>query len=753
VRDKVIFGLVLSVTIFAATFYAVLTVAPLFDGTCPTATPLLIHGRLFCRAVLRTLRRSVGRTDLDSEAGHRLPDGEKPPWDPDVVLSDVEGVDSASRDIEVLTLMINDMPAGHDMDTALDAVGGLDPECHRLRTEDLNLVRSPARLRLKQLGAAVGTPAADATAIARALRSSIFIESALDPQPWSEFESIGIGLGSIRTHGVFQLSAVLRLKLQIREIQEWEGQPSPPPSQEWVKGREIEEQDRWQLQRELRELREQQKQQPLSPQQVERLQTLQRQQGQQGERRERQQWQPQKQKHESPQPEEFQIQLTRQRKVWQLALDLAEPIARWTLRADPTSLHPISLSMRLQIFDGIIRVIATQPASLNLCAALVLGFGCDPGLRQRCNEIVTPLAIATLEQDIFFAQAVTRGGPVWHAPSDSTDWRLRTISFWAHVTSSLFFMKAHIPMVGEAYAELLAHWRDEKQWPRLLAMDDLRRIVLPARQPSLPPRARATLWNIVSSASASTESWEVQTEVVRDVLQGMSLNEMVAANPTIVSSVIRLVRPWFCDRQKRDHGREWNYQRFSKAHRRLLSILGYSSIFTARSGQAAMNSTWEVIRPYLIASSDDASIARLTTQATAVLSTHAAMSGDVADLLEHLLGGGIGRRIILSHAQRDDAFFVATHARHFAIKWWEELRGELQKAACKWEPTEGFESATIFVNKVEQEGVCVDCIQLGCAWEWQQEKQPYRDAWIEHTQPGWAAVAGSTMLHDLDVEF
>ena len=55
-RDLFIFGLVLGVRVLAASFYVAATVAPLFDGTCPTATLLLIHGRLVCFTLLNELR-------------------------------------------------------------------------------------------------------------------------------------------------------------------------------------------------------------------------------------------------------------------------------------------------------------------------------------------------------------------------------------------------------------------------------------------------------------------------------------------------------------------------------------------------------------------------------------------------------------------------------------------------------------------------------------------------------------------------
>ena len=55
IRDIIIFGLVLGITVLAAVFYVAATLAPLFDGTCPTATPLLVH----CRLVYFAVRRAI----------------------------------------------------------------------------------------------------------------------------------------------------------------------------------------------------------------------------------------------------------------------------------------------------------------------------------------------------------------------------------------------------------------------------------------------------------------------------------------------------------------------------------------------------------------------------------------------------------------------------------------------------------------------------------------------------------------------
>ena len=210
-RDIVIFGLVLGVTFLAVVFYAASTVAPLYDGTCPTATPLLIHGRLAYFGILRGLTCWSGSRIGDPELGISSPLRGKPPFDSDIII---DARDDAERDIKILAMMVSEFPAGHDVDTALDAVGGLDIQRHHLDGRNLITMRSQARNRLESL-ARDAKSAFDAAEIARSLRSSIYIETTIGNPPWDAFDTTIRALKSIRTHDVFALSVALhQLQLQ-----------------------------------------------------------------------------------------------------------------------------------------------------------------------------------------------------------------------------------------------------------------------------------------------------------------------------------------------------------------------------------------------------------------------------------------------------------------------------------------------------------------------------------------------------------
>ena len=201
-----VFFPVVAVSFAVLVFYTSATLAPLWFGTCPTLTPQLILARktfYVCCEALGLSRRET-----------------KPQFDEEVVLDG----DDASRDLSILNWMVRSLPAGHDVDVALDVVAGLEKERHLPL-----IVHSPshldlcaaARARLVRLVEDHKTGIVDSAAVARALRCSLFLEddrlSPIDVEPFL----------SIRTNDVFVLAAALQLQMDAADMR----------LDDWVRGR------------------------------------------------------------------------------------------------------------------------------------------------------------------------------------------------------------------------------------------------------------------------------------------------------------------------------------------------------------------------------------------------------------------------------------------------------------------------------------------------------------------------------------
>ena len=221
--------------------------------------------------------------------------------------------------------MLTDLPSGRDVDTALDSFGGLRPGKHDLG-DGLTRVRDKARRRLEQFGSAIGVAASDPAGAARALRSSIFIESSRDRIHWEGLGTLFTSLKTIHTHDVVVLSTVLQLQLHVELIE-----PPPPPSQLGTQGDR--EEQLW-IERELY-------------------------------RRSKQ----------------F-------RQSFGIAEAAAMTIARWKVQVPSNSYHRQSVLLHTQVclFNGINHFIsslhANKPVDLALCAALIISFGGELNLRK-----------------------------------------------------------------------------------------------------------------------------------------------------------------------------------------------------------------------------------------------------------------------------------------------------------------------------------------------------------------------------------
>ena len=671
-RDLIIFSLVLAVTVLAVLFYLAATVAPLFDGTCPTATPLLIHVRLVWFVVLGAIRSLSLRT-LRSLFGvpiipHPVLDYnprrvDKAPFDPDAVFADDNDF---QRDVRILILMFTELPSGHDVDAVLDAFGAFTSETHDLG-EDLSLLRHHARRRLARFGSTLGVAASDPATAARALRSSIFIESCCNSLEWYNLGTLVTNFKSIRTHDVVALATALQLQLYVELIE---------PA--WQSLSQLGTQEHYQLE-------------PWMDW---------------GAQHQREQW-----------IEQF-------GQSFGVAEATVETIARWKVQ-EPSASYHWQPHTHACLFNGINHFISSlhtsKPVDLGLCAALIISFGGELSLRRQCNELVTPLAIAALDRE-----RDQRGESDWQPLPDSVDCQLRAIDLWAHVTSDLSYINPSAPLVSEVYPYILTQWQSEKWWHPLPSVARLRRIVIPPDQLKLPTIARATLWQISSSTLEEKPPSPLQLGIIGDVLHGVPPDEMITAHPDIVRSIFNFVK-------KQLRGHQISYKHYYGAHNHLLNSLEPSSSTTSSEPR----SIWEILHPYLVVFPDEKGLANLAVDASAVLFIHAWMGGDSSAPFEQLLGGRIGRQVILSVMHRGTAFHFATHVRFFAAAWWAELRNELLQKddnPSTWTKTEGFEDAATFVRKVEEKEPCSECLQKGIEWLPRLEEDRYRDAWIQYTE-------------------
>jgi len=135
--DWVIVGFVLPLTVMVMVFYVWATVAPLWFGDCPTATPILRQGRRALELLQTDLRRRLIcvresirlRLNLRSwrEVLFQPTPWHAPAYEEKVLLQGMP----ARRDAKTLCWMVTSLPAVEEVQVALDAIGSLDPLDHR----------------------------------------------------------------------------------------------------------------------------------------------------------------------------------------------------------------------------------------------------------------------------------------------------------------------------------------------------------------------------------------------------------------------------------------------------------------------------------------------------------------------------------------------------------------------------------------------------------------------------------------------
>jgi len=144
--DRVVFILVTVLCGLALVIYVATTFAPLFEGTCPTATPLLIHGReviLWVWNRFRTLEASVAA-----------------PFDETRIVS--KDVDYAN--VDILAWVVNNLRGEQEVDVALDAFWALPrqsntPAADQADAAVTNDVTHPVAPRLASTASETGRPA------------------------------------------------------------------------------------------------------------------------------------------------------------------------------------------------------------------------------------------------------------------------------------------------------------------------------------------------------------------------------------------------------------------------------------------------------------------------------------------------------------------------------------------------------------------------------------------------------------------
>ena len=689
-RDIVIFGLVLFVTFFAATFYAAATLAPLYDRTCPTATPLLAHGRLVYLALVRALRSMSKAQGRDPEVGNPSTLSNKPPY-PDSIL---DAGDDAEKDTRILFSMVSELPTGHDdVSAALDALGGLDTQRHHLVGKELVTLRNATRIRLERLSTVTTAPI-DAAAVARMLRSALHTEGAdLSTPSWDFFAPMIQAFKKIRTHDVFALSVALhqlRLKQEMKLELHSQGAELLVHHNSWA------------------DLYSHIDTYPCNT---------------------------------SRDQNDVQLALRQklQKSEFQVIMELVEPMARWNTCGPFKSPPRMALAAWTRLLEGIFEckssAIRVESSDIPLAATIILAFSSISRLDPLCHGITTSFVTARILRDSGQKPCSAdkeSHRPRWFPHHSSTDWNTRAISVWAYVKSQnqIDETDKQSNASNNIYEQLLLRWRYQKQWAPLATAEDLWQIILPAQQLSSMVSLCAPLWRI-AYATWGAHRLVPDIDVVHIILNRTGFKRMSSIIPTIASSLTSVVLSWITFTHDPSHVCSGGYPEASLVHARLLSILQPLD----RAGYGHTRSTWEVVRPYLMVPSQTDGLAKILVQASAILSSRADQVRDVGLLFEELLGHGIGIRLVTS-SKRDEAYFVARHAYLFATKWWEETRSQLETDASRWMATDGLEDVVTFVRRVEEAGACLTCSQASYLNLLQLEDEQYLDAWIEHAVKG-----------------
>jgi len=135
--DWVIGGFILVLTVVAVVFYVGSTLAPLWYGDCPTATPLLRQGRRAFHKLYdawnSTILSDYHALMLRLGIGYGVPKVAKTSvWHPPAFDEDVLLVSNGpALDAKILQWMIVSLPVAEEIDIALDAIGSLDPIEHQ----------------------------------------------------------------------------------------------------------------------------------------------------------------------------------------------------------------------------------------------------------------------------------------------------------------------------------------------------------------------------------------------------------------------------------------------------------------------------------------------------------------------------------------------------------------------------------------------------------------------------------------------
>lgn len=228
--DVVVFAPVAALSALATLIYFATALAPLFDKTCPTETSLsallrsmfLSSRKIFLYLLHEKLLHYLHRIPEPGVEPHafvmeHLSIGLEPPA---VVRLEQIVPDDQSNDVGVLAWMFNNLPAGEEVDVALDATTQLkkDHASRLVATAEQVSVLIQERLWNFSSVERGQDLAGDAASIARAIRAALCLERGRGKT--SGFDQLILGLASVRTHDVPVLLRALAIQIQVAQSPE-----------------------------------------------------------------------------------------------------------------------------------------------------------------------------------------------------------------------------------------------------------------------------------------------------------------------------------------------------------------------------------------------------------------------------------------------------------------------------------------------------------------------------------------------------
>jgi len=670
--DIILFAIVLSLTTLTLTFYIASTIAPLFHGTCPTLTPLLMDAHGTISGLLAVL-------GISARTLHGL-------FDERAARGDISTEDGW-HDASVVTWMVEHLPAGSDLDVVLDALGSADLRCSLNQFGDVvEYIRSTTRNRLERLADNLGGGEVDGGELARVLRSCIFLEE--DSLAWPTGLSSTNKLVTIRTHDVPALCAALELQLSRSVHLQSGNQAAADPEASH---------------------------RPDSPDLDVFLSAA-----DDGTRQRRLHG------HLLPHTRRSSAQITFALETWQFGrqirdddpelrriLEVVSALARWNSSTSPRAPPPIAAQTRGIILEKIIRAVTkvSSPLQIAQCTALVLAFGHDISTAERCHIYTTPI----IHQ--FFK---------WNFDPEILDWRLQALQVWARMFSQYDRLRRDLhgrptrAEVWKVYSHLLRVWRLEEHWPTLSA-NRVYQMLQPFESAvrfdssDWPAQTGHGAINILVSCFPAGDHEDNDPSPMFSRLATLVLYhtlDLSAPDIGLREQLVVLLRRMLAGGG--DHsihvilprGQPLTSDNFAAAlSTRLRNIL--SPLVHKVDDVILSKSVWSLASEYLQASGRADTLIGFASQLTVELAILNGLNIDPSQMFDELLGRGRGAAFIIAPEAKGRAFIIARHARPFARTWWKDLTQFLKHA--DWYAETGFPTAATFIAACEHAAPCTGC--------------------------------------------